>query len=220
MCYRNACNIKAAELAKRFKVVFDGHVDWEPTTQALGFAHPLWPVVGTERSDTLDFMHWGLIPHWVKTDADALDISNKTLNARAETVFEKPSFRDSVKLRRCLVASTGFYEFRTEGKTKTPYFIRLKDVEVFAMAGTYSLWTDSGGVIHRTFSIITTTANPLMARIHNVGQRMPVILREEDEAVWIDQKMDLAKVGDLLKPFHEESMIAVEVGAEELKNPA
>jgi putative SOS response-associated peptidase YedK len=117
----------------------------------------------------------------------AMKVRTQTLNAKSETVFEKPSYKFSIHKKRCMVVSTGFYEWQDCNKKKYPYFIRLKSSDIFALAGIYSHWVDkSTGELFRTFSILTTHANPLMARIHNLKERMPVILLPERERDWLN----------------------------------
>ncbi|MDD4555244.1 MAG: SOS response-associated peptidase [Bacteroidales bacterium] len=152
--------------------------------------------------DTLQFFRWGLVPSWAKE----LSIGNKMINARAEGIAEKPSFRTSFRNRRCLVPATGFFEWRRNGK-KTPYNIRLKNSAPFCFAGLWDEWTAPDGMRINTFSIVTTTPNDLMKRIHD---RMPVILRQEDEGRWINPQPDPSLLS-LLVPYPAEMMEAYPV---------
>jgi len=124
-------------------------------------------------------LRWGLIPFWAKDPA----IGNRLINARAETVAEKPSFRSAFAKRRCLVVADGFYEWRPAGKRKVPVYIFLKSKKPFGFAGLYESWKDTGGREIRTCTIITTEANDLVRPIHD---RMPVILPEGVEDRWLD----------------------------------
>ncbi len=153
----------------------------------------------------LKLMKWGLVPFWAKDEK----IGYKMINARAEGIESKPSFRDPFKKRRCLVLADGFYEWkRVDAKTKVPYFIRLKSGEPFAFAGLWDRW-DNGVELLESFTIITTENNELMAPIHN---RMPVILHEKDEAAWLDPEIkDPVKLLPLLKPYPSEEMELYEV---------
>src|SRR5664279_313889 len=138
------------------------------------------PVITNEQPKTLSLYRWGLIPSWAKEEA----IGNKMINARADGIAEKPSFRSAFKRRRCLVPASGFYEWRKgDGKTKTPMYIHLKDQDLFAMAGLWEVWHNSNGDEIRTFTIITTDANDFMMPVHN---RMPVILHKRDYEQWLD----------------------------------
>jgi putative SOS response-associated peptidase YedK len=143
-----------------------------------------------------------LIPHWAKDPA----IGSKLNNARGETVTGKPSFRDAFKRRRCLVPACGFYEWKTEGKLKQPWFIRFKSGEPLAMGGLWESWRDPAGAIVRTFCVITTTPNEVMQPIHD---RMPVLIRREDFARWLDPAIDGAReLNDLIAPFRPDDMEA------------
>jgi putative SOS response-associated peptidase YedK len=145
---------------------------------------PIATVVATPENPEphFDFLQWGLVPSWAKDPA----IGSRMINARAETVVEKPSFRAAFKRRRCLILADGFYEWQTQAnrKIKQPHYIFLKDHQPFAFAGLWEHWSDSasGGEL-QTCTILTTTPNELMEPIHN---RMPVILAPEDYAAWLD----------------------------------
>ena len=148
----------------------------------------------------LELMRWGLIPPWAK---DAT-IASKTFNARAETVADKPSFRHAFRRRRCLVPATGFYEWQQAGKHKVPYQFVIGDGELFAFAGLYETWHSANGDAVHTYTIITTTANDLVAPVHN---RMPVILPREVEAIWLDPRLeDDSSLQSLLVPYPAKEM--------------
>lgn len=137
------------------------------------------PVVVKHENVEMAMMEWGLVPHWVKDLKEA----HRLINARAETLAEKPIFRGLLKNKRCLVPASGFYEWKKEGGYKQPYYIHLKDAPLFAFAGLYDIWHDADGQAYPTYTIITTDANDLMVPIHN---RMPVILKPEDESRWLN----------------------------------
>jgi putative SOS response-associated peptidase YedK len=150
----------------------------------------------------LQMLRWGLIPSWAKDPK----IGFKLINARAETVSEKPSFRSAFRKRRCLIPATGFYEWQqVEGsRQKQPYFIGVQDEGLFAFAGLYEQWGSPGGDILETCTIITTTANELMAPIH---ERMPVILAEQDYALWLDPSFGkIDSLQALLDPYPANEM--------------
>lgn len=133
----------------------------------------------------LVLLRWGLIPFWAKDPS----IGNRMINARAETVAEKPSYRNAYKHRRCLVLTDGFYEWRKEGGGKTPYFISLADSGPFALAGLWESWTDkeSGEIVQST-TIVTTEANEFMSPLHH---RMPVVLEANAAGEWLAGSTDL-----------------------------
>ncbi len=164
------------------------------------------PVITNEQPRQLSMLKWGLVPSWAKEEA----IGNKMINARADGLAEKPSFRNAFKRRRCIVPASGFYEWQKgEGKTKTPMFIHLKDQDVFGLAGLWEVWNSAQGDEVHTFTIITTDANEFMAPIHN---RMPVILHKQDYDQWLEPKEVRAEsLLLLLKPFEADQMTAYEV---------
>jgi putative SOS response-associated peptidase YedK len=151
-------------------------------------------------------MKWGLIPHWAK---DAT-IADRLINARSETVEEKPSFRDSFKKRRCLIIADGFYEWQGSGLSKKPFFIFMKDERPFGMAGLFDYWTNPEGEKAITCTIVTTEANEIMKPIHH---RMPVILAPDDYDLWLNPaETEATKIKALMKPYNAELLMAREVG--------
>lgn len=145
-------------------------------------------------SRELTFCRWGLVPSWAKDPT----IGNRLINARAETLAEKPAFRRALRLRRCVVPVTGFYEWKREGAGKVPYFIRLKGGLPMALAGIWEVWQPPQGPVLETFAIITTEANAFMAPIHD---RMPAILPLEAVALWLDEgRKDAEELQPLLVP--------------------
>jgi len=143
---------------------------------------------------------WGLIPSWSKDTS----IANKLINARAETVDKKPSFRDAFKKRRCLIVADGFYEWQKEGKSKVPQYFYLKSGRSFGFAGLYETWTSPDNKQINTCTIITTDANEL---IKPIDDRMPVILPKDQERVWLDSNvMDVSALVTILKAYPAEEM--------------
>ena len=136
------------------------------------------PIVVSDSPNRLVMMRWGLVPFWAKDPK----IGNRLINARAETIATSPAFRASVKKRRCLVPATGFYEWKKTDGRKTPYYCHLRDDAFFGFAGLYDRWKSPDGTDLMTFTIVTTVPNALISKIHN---RMPVVLRKEDEGTWL-----------------------------------
>ncbi len=166
------------------------------------------PVIVRQESNRLTLMEWGLLPSWAK-DPKA---SHRSINARVEGILTKPTFRGPIHKRRCLVPADGFYEWRKDGKAKTPYHVRRKDAALFAFAGIYGVWRGSGGEIIESYAILTTRPNELMEPIHN---RMPVILGEDDEGAWLNaQGTEItALLKSLETPFPSEHLEAFPVSA-------
>lgn len=211
MCFHNSMSKKAQQLAARYGRKLDiieiAQYIINEQYHVNAFNFPKYPIVTT--SDEVQVFNWGLIPFWIKTEEDADEIRRMTLNARADTIFEKPSFRESIMRRRCIIPSTGYFEWRHEGSKKIPYYIYLKDEDIFSMAGIYDIWVDKeAGNEHTTFSIITTDTNPLTDYIHNTKHRMPAILSKEDEEKWLKLDLSKSEISSLLKPYDANLMDA------------
>ncbi len=151
------------------------------------------------------FMKWGLIPHWAQDPK----IGYQMINARAETVRQKPAFCNSLVSKRCLVPASGFFEWKKAEDGKIPYYIHLQNTDIFSFAGLFDTWTDGEGKEISSYTIITTTPNDFMVSIHD---RMPVILQEVDEKIWLDPDIkDIENLMGLLKPYPSSEMIAYPV---------
>lgn len=217
MCYNiSYLEKRGAKYAERYKDVLPENLT-DPIKQTelpfyyfvSGFSHPQLPVV---KQDGIFLFEWGLIPFWAKNADAAKEIQSKTLNAVGETVFEKPSFKNSINSKRCLLAVSGFYEWRDYNKAKYPYFIHLRSNEIFSLGCIYETWVDkSTGEIKNTFSILTTRANGLMEKIHNLKKRMPLILSKADERKWLAPDLTPADINQLIKPYDESDMVAYTV---------
>jgi putative SOS response-associated peptidase YedK len=163
-------------------------------------------IVHNEGVNELKPMKWGLVPSW----APDASIGDRMINARAETITEKPSFKRLVQQQRCLIPADGFYEWRREGNGKVPVWIHLKKKEPFAFAGLWDLWRDPEGQTLYTFTIITTVPNGLLRPIHN---RMPVIFDALQAKQWLDPRLSTrpADIAAVLAPFPSEQMEAHDV---------
>jgi len=208
MCGRFTLTIDINRVAQRFGVA--------PSIQVAPRYNvaPTQDVVAIMRNGTahLDLLRWGLIPSWAKDASGGV----RMINARAETLAEKPSFKRLLHGRRCLVVADGFYEWKQEQGGKTPMYITLKDQEPFAFAGLWDSWNSPEGQQVRTCTIITTEPNELMASIHN---RMPTILPQQAIEEWLDpaQRDDQALLS-LLKPYSADEMAARPV-SRKVNNP-
>lgn len=190
---------EAPELAPRYNVA---------PSQAV-------PIVRTGENGRreLAFARWGLVPHWAKEAA----IGNRLINARADGLADKPSFRDSFKRRRCLIPADGFYEWQKVGSRKQPWLLRMASGAPFAFAGLWSSWTDPATREPlETCAIVTTEPNALAATVHD---RMPVILPAPARETWIDARSDRDHLLALLVPFPADAMEAFPVSTR-VNNPA
>lgn len=152
-----------------------------------------------------DYLYWGLIPSWSKDPT----IGARMINARSETVTEKPSFRTAFKRRRCLIVADGFYEWQKLGSKKQPYYFQLADHQIFGFAGLWEHWHSPEGDEIQSCTILTTAANELMRSVHD---RMPVILHPQDYDLWLDPTIQTdERLNFLLRPYPDDQMCAYPV---------
>ncbi|MFA5961531.1 MAG: SOS response-associated peptidase [Parcubacteria group bacterium] len=196
MCGRFSISTPWKDLEERFALTIPEGI-YNPRYNAAPSQKML--VVSQEKPHEAELFQWGLIPHWAKDTK----IGQKLINARAETITEKPSFKESFKLRRCFVLADGFYEWDKKSNSHIPYLIMLKEGEPFAFAGIYDYWRDPSDRMIRSFSIITTEANSLVSRIHD---RMPVILTRQEERAWLNPELKLDDAKQMLIPYPVEDM--------------
>jgi len=233
MCFNTSYAKNKEYWQTRFGVEW-GKIDepkYEMTFFTNAATHPECPVITNEEPAKIQMFEWGLIPFWAKDREKADQVRKGTINARNDSLFEKASFKHAIMKRRCLVLVDGFYEWRREGKRKIPYHIRLRSGEGFAIAGIWDVWTKGerpgergdgprkrgegprkrGEGPKKTFSVITTEANPLLEHIHNVKKRMPAILRKEHEKRWLAPDLTREDIEEMLKPIDEELLEAYPV---------
>jgi putative SOS response-associated peptidase YedK len=210
MCGRFSLTKEELEIEKRFNAKFYSNDLVKRYNVAPG---QLALVITNDKPEELQLFKWGLIPSW----AEDPKIGYMMINAKSETIFEKPSFKYLVRKKRCLVISDGFYEWKPlTGKHKQPYRIGLKDDALFAFAGLWDGWTEkaTGEMVH-TFTIITTDSNELVTPIHN---RMPVILDRQEERRWLEPELTREQIHALLKSHSETGMKAYPV-SEKINSP-
>jgi putative SOS response-associated peptidase YedK len=201
MCYNLSAKQHILELQKKYGVKPIEGFNEHGYYQVSGFSHPKLLVLAEEHPKEFEEMKWGLIPSWTKDEEKAKEFQNMALNAKAETIFEKPMFRRSILNKRCILPVDGFYEWREIAKVKYPYYIYPKDKGLFSLGCIYDTWTNKEtGEIINSFSIVTTEANEIMAMIHNSKKRMPLILSDTDWQLWIDPKTTKEVLQTLLKP--------------------
>lgn len=199
MCGRFTLAVPAEQVAAQFQLPATGELEARyniaPTQQIAA-------VRATEAGRELTFLRWGLVPSWAKDPS----VGARMINARSETVAEKPAFRAALRQRRCLIPADGFYEWQALAGGKQPFHIRLVDGEPFAMAGLYEHWkTPEGDWLH-SCTILTTVANELMEPLHD---RMPVIIPPEGYALWLDPGLrDAGPLQELMVPYPADQMVA------------
>lgn len=207
MCGRYAMSVSAGEIEEVFDIRLPTRVPWEPSYNVAPTQKA--PVVALDAAGerALRLHRWGLVPRW----ANDPSIGTRAINARADTVAEKPMFRDAFRSRRCLVPATGFYEWRKTADGKVPMFVHPTRLPLFAFAGLWEVWTPpDGGEGLRTFSILTGEPNELLSAIHD---RMPVILPRAAWATWLDRETSADALRELLAARPAVSMRAHAVSA-------
>ncbi len=203
MCFTVSVFASTHEIETALGAVFDDASAYQPYFHVSGFVHPDLPFVTNDRPDAIELLRWGLIPGWVKDRVKADDLAKKTLNARSETVFEKPSFRSAVAKRRGLLPVNGFVEWRHEEDVKIPHLVTPVDGPLMTLGCIWESWTDKeSGEVLKTFSIVTTEANTLMSYVHNNKQRMPVVIPPEQRSAWLEQD-DREALTRMMRPLGE-----------------
>ena len=201
MCGRYILRTPVDTLVQRFEI--DEHPSSLTPNYNVAPTQGAAAVIAESGRRKLEMLHWGLIPSWAKDPA----LGNRMINARAETVAEKPSYRKAFKERRCLILADGFYEWQKTDDGKQPFYIRMEDESPFAFAGLWESWQNGKEI--RSCTIITTAPNEVAAPIHD---RMPVIVHPEDYEMWLDPDFDEREpLTTLLKPFPAEAMEAYPV---------
>ena len=198
MCGRFAIEIPSEILVEMF-----GLAEPPPVLPRYNVAPTQQVPVIRESADgrnRLDHMHWGLIPSWAKDRS----VGYKMINARSETITEKPSFRQAVRYRRCLVLASGFYEWRREGQAKLPHYLRIRDKSPMVFAGLWETWKSQEGESVESCTILTTAPNRLVEPVHD---RMPVILHPDEYRTWLDRNItDPAGLSHLFLPYPADLM--------------
>ncbi|KAB2338417.1 SOS response-associated peptidase [Cytobacillus depressus] len=208
MCGRFTLTATFEQIIDRFDIEQFIQEDLFSPSYNVAPSQSVLSVINDGSKNRLGFLRWGLIPSWAKDEK----IGYKMINARAETLNEKPSFRNAYKNRRCLIIADSFYEWkRHDDQMKTPMRIKLKSDELFAMAGIWEQWKSPQGKSIFTCSVITTTPNELVKDVHD---RMPAILKPENEKIWLDRTItDTAHLDQLLKPLDKDLMETYEVSS-------
>ncbi|MHA2405233.1 MAG: SOS response-associated peptidase [Candidatus Hermodarchaeia archaeon] len=208
MCYHYT--VPDIDLLKtRFDVSISEIEVFDRVYHVSGFVKPQLPVITNDAPNSIQMLSWGLIPHWVRDLTTATKLQSRLLNARSETIHEKPAFRSLITSKRCMVLADGFFEWRHYGGRAYPYYIQLSTGEPFAFAGLWDNWTNpETGALLKTYTIITTWANPLLEQVHNKRKRMPVILHKADERPWLTLDLGQDAIDSLLVPFEAHKMVA------------
>lgn len=206
MCGRYTITVTLEELMLRYDM-YDTFMPRYSPKYNVAPGQQVMAIIHDGQRNKLGELRWGLIPEWAKDEK----VGYQMLNARSETLADKPAFRKPFERKRCLIPADSFYDWKGTGKHKQPMRIMLRSKEMFSMAGLYDTWTSPEGVRISTCTVITTESNEMMRDIH---ERMPVILPREKEAVWLDRSMkNVDQLRPLLRPYPSELMMAYPVSS-------
>ncbi|MET4083154.1 putative SOS response-associated peptidase YedK [Pedobacter sp. UYP30] len=214
MCYYVSQQVSASKLAVDFDALYTDHLDdSEGFHLAGGFSHPkLSMVLKQDGRRVIDRMQWGLIPNWKKPYTDMLKMSNNTLNAKSETIFDLASFKNSIMKFRAILPVNGFFEYKHEDGDKLPFFIHPKEQSYFNLACIFSNYKDPAtDQWLQTFSIVTGAANELMTDIHNTKKRQPVMIDTDQIDNWLNVDASKEEITHLMEPCDDSRMAAFRV---------
>lgn len=208
MCRDHSRFYDLQQIYSYYDLVDQPELEYEPVYHEIGGTASHWPIIiMKDGKRTAITALWGMMPWYAKTRKDADAYRFKMVNARAETASESNTFKYAMQKHRCIIPSSGFYEHHHEAgsKRKIPYFIKEKDCEIFNLAGIYGNWVDKEtGEVITSFSILTTSANELMAKIHNGGDnphRMPLMIEKDMIPPWLDPETPVEEIKQILD-FH------------------
>jgi len=210
LCGRASLTKTEKELEERFKATFytEEIERYRPLPSFNIAPTHFHPILSQTLPTQFQYMKWGLIPSWAKDEK----IGSKLINARVETLLEKPMFKTALQSRRCLVPIDGFYEWKMiSAKEKKPFLICLHDQSIYSLAGFYDIWKNTKGENIYSFSIITLGSNEMMKSLHD---RMPAILDKEVERHWLDPELTIADAIEMIQPYESNLMMAYPVSTE------
>lgn len=206
MCGRFTLYTDLDQIMDHYEIYLQNNIDFQPRYN-IAPSQQVLTIINDGSKNIAGYLRWGLIPSWAKDEKN----SAKMINARSETVMEKPSFRNLIHRKRCIIPTDGFYEWKQSELGKQPMRIVMNDQSIFSMAGLYDTWTAPDGQKISTCTILTTKSNPLMESIHH---RMPVILRKEDEALWLNRRHNnISDILSLFSPYNHLDMRAYPVSS-------
>jgi putative SOS response-associated peptidase YedK len=211
MCFYYAITKKSVNALVKGKIIRDDQLSlFEEQYIVNGFDHPFMPVITNTSPDDISFLQWGFLPDNVesKEQADKFLSDYNTLNAKSENIENSRLYTDSFRNRRCLVLCSGFFEWRKVKKEKIPYFVSLKNDELFVFAGIWNETTDGKGQKIKTFSVLTVEANELMATVHNTKKRMPLILTPVAAKKWLQSGLNDDQLKEIITPIQSENLKA------------
>ena len=195
MCFHISIINNYNSIEEEMDAKFVNNAIFNPKSHISAFSNPLIPVIISKKIQEISLFNWGLIPNWVKNIDEANTIRRMTYNAKSETINQKPSFKYSIKNKKCLIIANGFYEWQTTDKGKVCYYITSSDSNIMSFAGIWSIWINkSNGENIKSVSILTQKANKTMSFIHNIKKRQPVILNKSHRNLWLNSKHEFSNI--------------------------
>ena len=195
MCFHISIINNHNSIEEEMSAKFVKPENFNPKSHISAFSNPLIPIINSTNTQKINLFSWGLIPHWVKNINEANIIRRMTYNAKSETVNQKPSFKYSIKNKKCLIIANGFYEWQTTDQGKICYYITSSDSNMIVFAGIWSKWINRlNGENIKTVSILTQKANKAMSFIHNIKKRQPVILNKINRNIWLNSNHKFSNI--------------------------
>tara|TARA_B100001250_G_scaffold391968_1_gene393358 strand:- start:4163 stop:4810 length:648 start_codon:yes stop_codon:yes gene_type:complete len=195
MCFHISIINNHNSIEEEMNAKFVNEENFNPNLHISAFSNPLIPVIISKNIQEINLFNWGLIPHWAKDTNQANRIRRMTYNAKSETVNQKPSFKFSIKNKKCLIIANGFYEWQATNKGKICYYITSSDSNIIAFAGIWSIWINrSNGESVKSASILTQRANKTMSFIHNIKKRQPVVLNKIHRNLWLNSQHNFSNI--------------------------
>lgn len=200
MCFHYSLAAGFKAIGTRFNADTKGINQFSPIIHINGFSHPKVPVIIAHETENKAIIStWGLIPEWISSEIKARKIQQSTLNARCETIFEKPSFKYAAKHHRCIVPATGYFEWKHFDKRKYPHYIFSKSNTIISFAGIYTEWgLNLGKKSFHTFSILTKPANALLSKVNNMSKRMPILISKCNEQTWLNAATEQHNITEII----------------------
>lgn len=221
MCFNLSLQVEQAQLEKHYRIAHSERSVFQPFYFKSAFEHPVIPIIygNNQGQRTIAPMQWGLIPDWAQSDEQRSRLRKATLNARAETILQKPAFRDAAHSNRCIVPASGFVEWQLLNGRKKPWYIHPYSENLFSIAAIWNSHIEPyTNQPCKTFSIITVPANPLLEKIHNTQKRMPAILPAEAVNQWLSPSLPVSDYPSILVPIENE-MVAAHRISDRISNP-
>jgi putative SOS response-associated peptidase YedK len=195
MCFHISITDNQNSIEKKMNANFSISNEFLPQKHISAFSNTLIPIIHSQKKYEINLFNWGLIPYWIKNIQEANKIRKMTYNAKTETLNDKPSFKYSIRDKKCLIITNGFYEWQSANNKKICYYINSSESSLFTFAGIWSTWLDrTNNKSINSVSILTQEANKTMSFIHNIKKRQPVVLNKKNREAWLDSRLNYSHI--------------------------